>query len=173
VARYVALLRAVNVGGTGKLPMARLKAIAEALGWRGVRTYIASGNLIFEADEDRQTAAARLAAALEVEMERPVGLVIRTPSELAAAVAVNPFAEAEARRVVVCFLDRSPPREALASFTGRRQEEIALGEREVFIHYPEGMAESRLSGPLLREGTGRNINTVAKLIALGEEKTEK
>lgn len=169
MARYIALLRAINVGGTGQLAMARLKAIAVDLGWRRVRTYIASGNLLFETDQSQVEASSRLAMALEREMGKPVDLIMRTHAELVAALAANPFPAAEGRRVVVCFLDRAPPKEALATFTGRRQEEIVLGEREIYIHYPEGMAESRLAGPMLREGTGRNLNTVSKLVALAEE----
>ena len=97
---FVALLRAVNVGGTGKLPMSDLKAICEELGFTSVRTYIASGNVVF---------------------------------------------------------------------ASRKDEEIKLGKREIYVHYGEGMGQSKLVIPAAKTGTARNMNTVATVAKMAAE----
>jgi uncharacterized protein (DUF1697 family) len=93
--RYVALLRAVNVGGTGALPMAELKAMCIDAGFTGVETYIASGNVIF----DSKAAAARVKAELEARLlahaKKPVGVLIRTAAEMANVLKANPFRKNE------------------------------------------------------------------------------
>ena len=75
---YVALLRAVNVGGTGKLPMSDLKALCERAGFLGVRTYIASGNVVFESRMSEAQVKAALESALEEYAGKPVGVLVRT-----------------------------------------------------------------------------------------------
>lgn len=160
---YVALLRAVNVGGTGKLPMAELRAMCEAAGFAKARTYIASGNVVFETDRSERTVRDALEAALAAYAGKPVGVIVRTGSEMAAILAANPFPSAAPNRVVAIFLDGPPPADAWAGVTGHGGEEIALGVREIYVHYGSGMASSRLKIPAARLGTGRNMNTVAKL----------
>ena len=163
---YIALLRAVNVGGTGKLPMADLKRIAEEAGFTGVRTYIASGNLLFDSNAAEAEVKAALEARLEAYAGKPVGVLVRTADEMAAVAAANPFPEAAPNRVVAIFLDDAPPTDALDRVTGRQEEALRLGRRELYVHYGDGMAHSKLRIPAAREGTARNMNTVAKLAAL-------
>jgi uncharacterized protein (DUF1697 family) len=160
---YVALLRAVNVGGTGKLPMADLRAMAQEAGFANARTYIASGNLVFDSDADEAAVKAALEAALEAYAGKPVGVVVRTGPQMAAVAAANPFPAAPANRTVAIFLDAPPPPEFLAGVSGRLAEEIAPGVREIYVHYPGGQGESKLRIPAARAGTARNLNTVAKL----------
>lgn len=159
----VALLRAVNVGGTGKLPMSDLKAICEAAGFKSVRTYIASGNVVFDSKETETVVKAQLESALLVYAGKPVGVVIRTGREMADVLAANPFAAAPANRTVAIFLDAAPPADTLAPVTGRAAEEISLGAREIYVHYPDGQASTKLRIPAATRGTARNMNTVAKL----------
>ncbi|MEH6419408.1 DUF1697 domain-containing protein [Pseudomonas sp. CGJS7] len=163
---YIALLRAVNVGGTGKLPMAELRAMCEAAGFTEVRTYIASGNVVFRS----ALSAARVQAALEQRLAeyagKPVGVILRSGAEMARALAAQPFKQAAPNRAVVIFLDGAPPADALAAVKHRNGEEIALGEREIYVHYGEGMADSKLVVPAAKAGTARNLNTVAKLIEM-------
>jgi uncharacterized protein (DUF1697 family) len=160
---YVALLRAVNVGGTGKLPMADLRAMAGKAGFAKVRTYIASGNLVFESDADEGAVKAALEAALKAYAGKPVGVLVRTGAEMAAVVAANPFPAAPANRTVAIFLDTPPPPDFLAGVSGRQSEKIAPGAREIYVHYPHGQGNSKLKIPAARTGTARNLNTVAKL----------
>ncbi len=93
MSRFVALLRAVNVGGTGKLPMAELTAICVRCGFDGVRTYIASGNVVFAAEGDEMTIRTALEAELRAYAGKAVGVLVRTAAEIAAVAAANPFAE--------------------------------------------------------------------------------
>lgn len=160
---FVGLLRAVNVGGTGKLPMRELVAMCEAVGFLGVRTYIASGNVVFATPFAAAAAKAALEARLHAHAGKPIGLHIRTGAELSAILSNNPFPERRADRTIVLFLDAPPAPDLLATITGMADEEIALGVREIYVHYGEGMGRSKLKIPAAREGTARNLNTVRKL----------
>ena len=163
MAIYVALLRAVNVGGTGKLPMADLKGMAEASGFAKVRTYIASGNLVFESDRNELSVKRTLEGALAVYAGKPVGVLVRTGAQMAAVMQANPFYGALPNRTVAIFLDEEPPMDFLSNVGGRRDEEIAAGVREIYVHYGKGMADSKLRIPAAGAGTARNMNTIAKL----------
>jgi uncharacterized protein (DUF1697 family) len=160
---YVALLRAVNVGGTGKLPMSELRAMCESLGFSKVRTYIASGNVVFQSDLAETAIKSKLERSLETYAGTKVGVLVRTGQELAAVLAANPFQSAAPNRTVAIFLDEPPPADALAGVSGQRTEEIALGKREIYVHYGDGMANSKLKIRAAKSGTARNMNTVAKL----------
>jgi uncharacterized protein (DUF1697 family) len=165
VTTFVALLRAVNVGGTGKLPMAELAAMCAALGFARVRTYIASGNVVFESDRDAAGVKAALEARLAAYAGKPVGVCVRTGPEMAAVLAANPFPDAAPNRTLVTFLDAPPPADALAHAKHRTSERLALGAREIYVDYRDRdtMAGSRLAVPAAARGTARNMNTVAKL----------
>jgi uncharacterized protein (DUF1697 family) len=164
---YIALLRAVNVGGTGKLPMTELKAMCEAVGFAKVKTYIASGNVVFQSKLSEAKAKAALEAALEVYAGKPVGVAVRTAAEMAAVLAANPFPKAAPNRTVAIFLDQPPPDNALEAASGQQDEEMRLGLREIYVHYGEGMADSKLRIPAAKTGTARNMNTIAKLAEMG------
>ncbi len=161
--RYVALLRAVNVGGTGKLAMSELRALCEAAGFANVRTYIASGNVVFDSARDETAVKAQLEHALAAHTGRSVGTIIRTGGEMAEVVAANPFHAEAPNRVVAVFTDSPTPPTWQASVTGLGSERLAAGIREIFIHYPDGQADTRLRMAAFALGTGRNMNTVAKL----------
>lgn len=160
---YIALLRAVNVGGTGKLPMAELVTMCEACGFARVRTYIASGNVVFDFKGSASHVKALLEARLAAYAGKPVGVLVRTAAEMAAVLNGNPFPGAAPNRTVAIFLDAPPPADALAHATGRRKEECRLGAREIYVHYINGIADSKLKIPVAKTGTARNMNTVAKL----------
>ena len=100
-------------------------------------------------------------------MGKPVGVFLRTPTELEAIVKRNPFKKAAPNQLLVLFLDRAAPKSALANLEIPGREEVKLSGREVFIHYPDGMGRSKLKIPLADTATGRNLNTVRKLIELG------
>ena len=121
---YVALLRAVNVGGTGKLPMSELKAMCEALGFEGVRTYIASGNVVFTSRKSEAAVKKALETRLEAYAGKPVGVMVRNADEMQAVLKKNPFPKAPGNRTVAIFLDAAPPADTLASVKGHKDEEI-------------------------------------------------
>ncbi|HWX07696.1 MAG TPA: DUF1697 domain-containing protein [Bradyrhizobium sp.] len=166
---FVALLRAVNVGGTGKLPMSDLKKICEELGFAGVRTYIASGNVVFSSRKSEAAVKAALEKRLEAYAKKPVGVLLRTAAEMAQVSADNPFPKAAPNRTMAVFLDRAPPADTLAGVRGLRSEQIRLGRREIYIHYGEGMGTSKLVIPAAQTGTARNMNTVATLAKMAAE----
>lgn len=166
---FIALLRAVNVGGTGKLPMSELKALCEAAGFSKVRTYIASGNVLFESGMPPGEVKALLEARLESYAGKPVGVAVRTADEMAGVLKANPFPDADPNRTVAIFLDQPPPANALEDVRGREDEELRLGTREVYVRYGAGMGHSKLKVPSAKAGTARNMNTVAKLVELAGE----
>jgi uncharacterized protein (DUF1697 family) len=169
MAAFVALLRAVNVGGTGKLPMSDLAEICEDLGFGGVRTYIASGNVIFVSRKSEAAVKAALEKRLETCAGKSVGVLVRTAAEMAQVLVDNPFPDAAPNRTVAVFLDRAPPADTLAAVRGRNDEQIGLGRREIYIHYGAGMAKSKLVVPAAKMGTARNINTVAALAKMAAD----
>jgi uncharacterized protein (DUF1697 family) len=124
---FIVLLRAVNVGGTGKLPMSDLKRLCEKAGFRNVRTYIASGNVVAERDGAEAKAKAVLEAELGASAGKPVGVIVRTGAEMSKVVANNPFPDRSASRTVAIFLDHAPPSDALKDVKGQANEEVLVG----------------------------------------------
>ena len=169
MAVYVALLRAVNVGGTGKLPMSDLKELSEKAGCSKVRTYIASGNVVFESRMTKAQVKTALETALAAYAAKPVGVHIRTAAEMSEILASNPFPDAPPNRTVAISLDESPPSDALERITGKDGEKVQLGKREIYVLYGENMGRSKLKIPAAKAGTARNINTVSKLADMAAE----
>jgi uncharacterized protein (DUF1697 family) len=169
VASFVALLRAVNVGGAGKLPMSDLKALCEELGFSQVRTFIASGNVVFASRMSEAAIKAALENRLAAYAGKAVGVLVRSAAEMAQVSADNPFPKAAPNRTMAIFLDDKPPKDTLAQARGRKDEEIKLGRREIYVHYGEGIAKSKLVIPAAKIGTARNMNTVATLAKMAAE----
>jgi uncharacterized protein (DUF1697 family) len=177
--RYVALLRAVNVGGR-KVTMKELKEAAGKLGYENARTLVASGNLVFET---KKTAPARLEAALEAAIEKTFGLfsevMVRDPAEWSAIVKANPFpkkAKDDPAHLVVAVGKAAPDAAMLAAYLKTFREKWDKGEqvkavgRDIFIDYGDSIGESKLLLPKkLGPYTTRNWNTVLKLKTMLEE----
>ncbi len=167
---WVALLRAVNVGGF-TLEMAAVRAACEAAGLLDVRTYIASGNVVLRKAGDEKKVKREVEAALTKLAGKQVDVLVRTGAELETILAKNPFTKSAPNRVVVLFLDEAPPADLLTTAKNVQGERIALGKREIYIDYTEvggqGKSKLQLSGP--KKCTGRNINTVAKLAEMTKE----
>lgn len=166
---YVALLRAVNVGGTGKLPMTELRRMCEELGFADVRTYIASGNVILSSAMAEAQVKARLEARLAAYAGQRIPVVVRTATEMREVELANPFPKADPKSTVAVFLDEAPAPTALDDVRGRTVEELGLGKREIYIAYNGHMGRSRLKLPAAQSGTARNLNTVATLARLALE----
>ena len=160
---WAALLRAVNVGGTGKLPMAELKALCEGLGLERVQTYIASGNVVFASALGEAQLRGAIETALLAAYGRPLGVMVRSAGELGEVVAHNPWPNRPGNSVVAIFVDGPL---SLGGITGQRGETIELGCRHIYVDYHDGMADTRLRIPAAKLGTARNMNTVAKLAAM-------
>ena len=176
----IALLRAVNVGGTGKLPMADLRALATKIGLRGVRTLLQSGNLIFDAGTKTPGVIEKLlegACVKKFSLETEV--YVRTAAEIDEIIARNPFAK-EAKvnpgHLVVLFMHTSPAAKAFTALQAaiRGRERIRAFGRHAYIVYPDGIGRSKLTSGLLARhlgtpGTARNWNTLLKLAAATAE----
>lgn len=165
--RFVALLRAVNVGGTGKLAMADLARLCEEADLAEVRTYIASGNVVFSSEKSAAAVKLALEERLLSHLGKPVGVIVRDAAEMAEVLARNPFPDHPGNRVVTIFLDEATHPDMLSRVSGLADEEVRLGRREIYVRYGiVGMGQSKLRIPAASVGTGRNINTVAKLVQM-------
>ncbi len=177
-ARFVALLRGVNVGGNKGVPMAALKAVAERLALGDPKTLLQSGNLVFSSDGKAGAIETLLETAIESELGVETQVCVRSAAEWSALVEANPFPQEAkddpAHLLLVAF--KSPPKpsgpKAIAEvYDG--PERIALARGHAFIVYPDGQGRSKLTPTLLGRhlgvGTGRNWNTVLKLEAMLRE----
>lgn len=176
--RYAALLRAVNVVGRNMVKMAELKSHCDSLGFACVQTYLQSGNLIFASkDKSPSKLIQRLEALIKKEFGFEGRVVIRTSVDLGKVIKKNPMRnhEDDPSHLAVMFLATRPARDAFASlrtaFSG--PEEMHLIGQELYLYYPNGMGQSKLTTGLLEKklgthGTVRNWNTVRKLHELTE-----
>ena len=163
---YVALIRAVNVSGTGKLPKEDLKAMGEACGFDHVRTFINSGNLLFTSDQTETSIQALIEEKLADYFGKPVPAFVRSPREMAETVRQNPFADDKASRVMAHFIKEEPAREMLAEARDVQGERMALGPRLIYVSYGDGISKTKLKLPAVKKGTARNMNSVARMAEL-------
>jgi uncharacterized protein (DUF1697 family) len=164
--RYVALLRAVNVGGTGKLPMSKLKSMCLDAGFEDPTTYIASGNVVFGSRLAARQVQLELESRLKEFFGKPTDVFVRTAIELKSVLAGNPFADKTFSQTIAFFLHRQPPELESIAVRGQTNEVIACGKKELYIYYPNGMGRSKLKMDMDQVGTARNMNTVAKLVTM-------
>jgi uncharacterized protein (DUF1697 family) len=169
MAGFVALLRAINVGGTGKLGMADLRRLCEKEGFRDVSTYIQSGNVVFTSELSEAKVKAKLEKALARKLGKSVGVLLRSAAELRKLLSKNPFKSAPTNRVLVLFLEHAPAKGALSGVVSPGGEELKLQGRDLFIYYPDGQGKSKLKLPFFKSGTARNLNTIAKLAEMAQE----
>lgn len=173
VSGFVALLRAVNVGGRNRVQMAALAQLFAAAGCENVRTFIQSGNVIYDA---KPAVVARLPGVLERSFAKafgfPTPIIIRSARDLAAIIAANPFKGHE-ESLHVTFLADRPKAAAIAALDPSRSpgDEFAVVGREIFLHCPNGLGRTKLSNDyfdrmLATTGTVRNWRTVTKLFEL-------
>jgi uncharacterized protein (DUF1697 family) len=156
----------VNVGGTGKLQMTQLLELCADAGFTDTRTYIASGNVIFRSAASERAVRNALETRLHAYVGKPVGVLVRSAAEIARLVTDNPFADKPGNRVMALVTDARLPEDPLDGAVGIRNEDVRLGRRALFVFYPDGMGRTRLRLPSERDGTARNMNTVAKLAEL-------
>jgi uncharacterized protein (DUF1697 family) len=167
---HIAFLRGINVGGNTLISMKDLVAICTGIGFEKVRTHLNSGNVIFESPLPEAELQKVLETALSGKTGKDTGVVIRSPGDLERVVKGNPFPEAVPSRVGVLLVPEPVAKNILAEFVIPGREKVVPGNREVYVHYPDGMGRSKLMWPLsLRGGTMRNINTLTKLAGLAAD----
>ena len=170
---YVALLRAVNLGGRNRVPMAELRALLGSRGFEDVVTYVQSGNVVLRSAKGLQATA----GAIEHELAKAFGVtskvLLRTPGELRRIARANPFAgrEDDPRRLLVVFLSRRPGTVSKLDPDRSPRDEFSLRGREIYLHLPNGFGRSKLTVAYFEqalgvEATARNWQTVLKLVDL-------
>jgi uncharacterized protein (DUF1697 family) len=167
---HVAFLRGINVGGNTMISMKDLAAICTHIGLENVRTYLNSGNVLFQSPLPEAELQRVLETAISGKTGKEIGVIVRSPEDLGGVVRNNPFPEAVPSQVGVLLVTEPVAKNILAEFVIPGREKVVPGKREVYVHYPDGMGHSKLKWPLsLRSGTMRNINTLAKLVGLAGE----
>jgi uncharacterized protein (DUF1697 family) len=173
----IALLRGINVGGRNLVSMSDLRRLFTTLGFRGTQSLLQSGNLVFEGDG---RTGAELERLLEMETVKHLTVradyLVRTSEEWKEIVARNPFpgeAQDDPSHLLVMFLKEAPKAKDVKALQAaiRGPEMVRADGRQAYITYPAGIGRSKLTTALIEEklgsrGTGRNWNTVLKLLAL-------
>ena len=163
---FVALIRAVNVSGTGMLPKENLREMGEACGFGNCRTFINSGNLLFSSNLGEATVKKRLEQKVAEHFGKPFPVYIRSAGEMAEAVESNPFTDDKPSRVMAHFVDEAVTQKMLEEARDIRGERLALGPRLIYVSYGEGIGKSKLKLPAVKHGTARNMNSVARMAEL-------
>ncbi len=164
---YIVFLRGINVGGNSILPMKDLAALCSGLGFKNIRTYINSGNVILESLLSEEKVTLKLEKALEVHMKKPISVMVRTGEELESIIKRNPFKDKTPSQVGVTLFANSILKSYISEIKNQTIEEVKVSGRELFVYYPKGMGQTKIKFPTNSEsGTVRNINTITKLIAL-------
>jgi uncharacterized protein (DUF1697 family) len=173
----ISMLRGVNVGGHHKIKMTELRALYESLGYSNVRTYIQSGNVLFETTESGdERLSKKIGAAIEKKFGFCPEVIVRTVDEMRSVVKRNPFAKQdfEPGKLAVFFLARDPgkaARDAVARIEAHPEVIKPVGS-EIYIYFPDGQGRSKLKFNLIEKAinkvawTARNWNTVEKLLEM-------
>jgi uncharacterized protein (DUF1697 family) len=176
VARYIALLRAINVG-EHTVRMADLKRSFEALGFDGVATFMASGNVVFESDTlDEAKLERTIERALEADLGYPVETVVRSMTELGEIAGRDPFVgrdqSGDKRSVYVAFLGRTPTPAAVDRLLrlATEDDEVTIVDRETYWLRRGGIGTSKFTGGLLEKTLGmpatlRGLPTIRRIVA--------
>ncbi len=176
----ICMLRGVNVGGHNKIKMDALKVLCSSLKLKDPQTYVQSGNVIFKTEEkDLAKLTKRLQDALERKFGFRPDVMLRTASELRNVIARNPFAKRngiEPGRLLVTFLAADPGKEAREKALALKTdpEELHIIGREAYTYFPNGMAHPKIpwttiERTLKSSGTGRNWNSVTKMLEIAEK----
>ncbi len=175
---YIALLRGINVGGRNKLPMKELRTLLEELGLENVKSYIQSGNVVFESDD---ADVARLSSEIASEINAGYGfeprVLLLTADDFAAAMSGNPFPEGEGqpKSLHLYFLSEEPANPNLAALqeVQNEDERFELQGAVFYLHAPSGIGRSKLAERVERAlgvpTTARNWRSVSKIMALANE----
>jgi uncharacterized protein (DUF1697 family) len=178
VARYVALLRGINIGPRNRIAMPALRAALEEAGFDDVRTYVQSGNVVLSSRAKTDAVRRKVERVVAESFGLEIPVVVRTKAELAAVVKRNPLGKvaSEPKRYQVSFLDKKLPAKALKELeaVAAPTEQVIARGREVYAWHPAGVARSKLWAKLAGKdlgvtATARNWTTVEALLELARE----
>ena len=169
---YIAFLRGINVGGQKIIKMEKLKEIFESLQFQNVKTYIQSGNVMFESTEDSPDILCKIEAELESVLGYKVTSIIRTADELEKVIEQNPFSTSECfEKQYVTFLYGEPAAEAVDRLMSYKNDvdDFCVTHREVFLLCGKGYGKTKFSNHFLESkldvlATTRNWKTVNKIL---------
>jgi uncharacterized protein (DUF1697 family) len=173
--RQAAFLRGINVGRNNRIAMADLRGLVEGLGYTDVSTHLQSGNVLYTASVTPTKAAVAITVGIEKSLGLKIPVVARSRTELAAAIAHDPFGEVahDPSRYLLVFLDAQPSAAGLNKLAAVEagDEQFQVLGRELYLWMPGGIQKSVLSLALQRgvlgvTWTGRNWNTATKVLAL-------
>jgi uncharacterized protein (DUF1697 family) len=176
----ISMLRGVNIGPYNRCKMDSLRAVYESLGFQDVQTLLQSGNVVFRTKKKNLP---KLASQIEEAVEKKLGFkteaLLRTTAELKDALARNPFAtrkNIDPAKFLVLFIGSEPTADAREKVLAIKAEpeELKISGRELYIYYANGLARPKISWmqlvkTLKTSGTGRNWNTVTKLMEMAEK----
>ncbi|MDC9722864.1 MAG: DUF1697 domain-containing protein [Urechidicola sp.] len=174
---YIALLRGINVGGHKKILMADLKELLINEGLNNVQTYIQSGNVIFESDENQTTLSKNISTYIYKEYQFEVPVLIKTVAEWEVALNNNPFlkddSEVDIKKLYVTFLSDTPTKENAKNLLelDYSPDKFALQDNLIYSYYPNGSGKSKMTINIFEKklkvsATSRNWNTINKLFEL-------
>ena len=175
---YVALFRGINVGGTNVLPMKDLVALLENIGSQKVKTYIQSGNAVFQSEEENASLLSnKIRAAIKKSYGFEPQLLLLTPEDIERAVESNPFPEAESepKTLHAYFLASMPQNPDLGALKGIKsdRERFVLKDGVFYLHAPEGIGRSKLAANAEKllgvSMTARNWRTVCKVMTMAKQ----
>jgi len=175
----ISMLRGVNVGGHNLIKMDALRSLYASLGMRDPQTYVQSGNVVFQTEErSLPQLARRIEDAIEKKFKFRPEVIVRIGSEIKDVIARNPFAkrnDIEPAKLLINFLAEAPTSAVRDTILSLKlgPEEVRIDGREIYIYFPDGMGRSKLwpaiGKALKNSGTGRNLNTVTRLLEMAEK----
>ncbi len=177
--QFIALLRGINVGGHNKIPMSDLRSLCAEIGWDNVRTYIQSGNLVFPAKKTVKLLEDELEQSVERRFGLEISVIVRRTDDWSAYVERNPFPDAGMKEPNLLMLGLAKAPVKSNAINGLREravngEQLVQTGEALWVHFPEGVARSKLSPALMARLVGspvtmRNWRTVLKLRDLARQ----
>jgi uncharacterized protein (DUF1697 family) len=175
----ISMLRGINVGGHNIIKMDALRELFASLKFANPQTYVQSGNVIFQsAEHDLEKVAGRIQKGIEKKFACRPEIIVRTADELRTVIKKNPFAKRtgiEPAKLLVSFLQAKPSKARREELIKQKfsPEELHLAEQELYIYFPNGIGQSKLPWSRLDKilgtsGTGRNWNSVSKMLKMAE-----
>lgn len=182
---FISMLRGINVGGHRKVPMNELREAYTRLGFSNVKSYIQSGNVVFDS---KQSSSAKVGALIEAKLKEwlggPVPVIVRTSAEFGKVIEGNPFLkerQEDTKNLYVILLSARPSASAMSNLAtvetpNEQADEFVSGERVVYVFCPKGYGETKFNNVFFEKilkvsATARNWNTVQALYAMATEKS--
>ena len=171
---YISLLRGINVSGQKIVPMVDLKALFDKLGLKKAKTFIQSGNVVFESEVPAAELVSNIEQGIKKRFGFDVTVIVRTLAQLTKAVSASPYKQLkDGERVYISYLAESPSKEGVKALQAQvsDKEEFTIGKTEVYILVRDGFGNSLFSNNFLEKKLGvrattRNMQSSEKLIAL-------